>query len=66
MPVIEDVVASPCVRACTLDDDDVCLGCGRTLEEIKAWGGAGADGRRDIIAAAEKRKARKRPRLFKF
>lgn len=25
---------SPCVGLCTLDDDDVCIGCGRTLDEI--------------------------------
>jgi predicted Fe-S protein YdhL (DUF1289 family) len=28
---------SPCVRNCTLDDDDVCIGCERTLAEILAW-----------------------------
>lgn len=59
MPVIEDLVASPCVRACTLDDDEVCIGCGRTLEEIKAWGGADSVARRRIIAASQTRKARK-------
>ncbi len=30
-------VASPCVRNCCLDDNDVCLGCFRTLDEIKDW-----------------------------
>ncbi|RZI85208.1 MAG: DUF1289 domain-containing protein [Rubrivivax sp.] len=33
------VVASPCIRCCTLSDDDVCLGCGRTLAEITGWSG---------------------------
>ena len=28
---------SPCVSVCTLDDDDRCLGCGRTLEQISRW-----------------------------
>ncbi len=28
---------SPCVMICTLDDDDRCLGCGRTLEQISDW-----------------------------
>ena len=27
-------VASPCNRICTLNDDGVCLGCGRTLDDI--------------------------------
>jgi uncharacterized protein len=30
-------VTSPCVRLCTLNDDDVCVGCGRTLDDIKGW-----------------------------
>lgn len=30
-------VASPCTRVCTLNDDDVCLGCGRTLDDIRRW-----------------------------
>jgi len=29
--------ASPCVSICTLDDDQVCLGCSRTLDEITHW-----------------------------
>ncbi|MAR91404.1 MAG: DUF1289 domain-containing protein [Pseudomonadota bacterium] len=28
---------SPCVRNCCLDNRDICLGCGRTLEEILHW-----------------------------
>lgn len=28
---------SPCVRLCTLNDDEVCLGCGRTLQDIIGW-----------------------------
>ena len=29
--------ASPCISVCTLDDDDRCLGCGRTLAQITRW-----------------------------
>ena len=28
---------SPCVMICTLDDDDRCLGCGRSLDQISNW-----------------------------
>jgi len=28
---------SPCVRLCTLNEQDICVGCGRTLDDIKAW-----------------------------
>lgn len=29
--------ASPCNSICTLDDDNRCLGCGRTLVQITRW-----------------------------
>ncbi|HGP5625183.1 TPA: DUF1289 domain-containing protein, partial [Vibrio cholerae O1] len=31
---------SPCVRHCCLDDKDICIGCGRTLDEICCWSSA--------------------------
>ena len=30
--------SSPCVRMCTLNRADFCLGCKRHLNEIKGWG----------------------------
>lgn len=30
-------VESPCIRHCCLDENDVCLGCFRTLTEITQW-----------------------------
>lgn len=47
---------SPCVRNCCLDDDLICLGCYRTLEEIKEWGLAGSERRRVILQSAERRR----------
>ncbi|MDI3323161.1 DUF1289 domain-containing protein [Pontibacterium granulatum] len=28
---------APCVRNCCLDEHDICLGCGRSLEQILNW-----------------------------
>lgn len=54
-------VASPCIRTCCLDDDDVCLGCGRHLREITGWLQADDGERRAILArAAERRRLRDR------
>jgi uncharacterized protein len=44
-----DSPASPCVRNCCLDDDNVCLGCGRSLDEIVAWSAAGDAQKRAIL-----------------
>ena len=49
-------VQSPCVRNCCLDDDLTCLGCFRSLDEIKEWGVADQDRRRLILRNAERRK----------
>ena len=52
-------VPSPCVRNCCLDEADVCMGCGRSLAEIRDWSAAGDAERLDILArAAERRAAR--------
>lgn len=31
------MISSPCIRICVLEND-LCVGCGRTLREIAAWG----------------------------
>ena len=28
---------SPCIKICKLNEEDVCIGCGRTKEEITGW-----------------------------
>lgn len=50
-----DVVQSPCTAVCTLDVNDVCIGCGRTASEIGAYGFASNEERRAINKKAEKR-----------
>ena len=48
---------SPCRRACTLDREDICVGCGRTLDEILEWSRAATERKQAIVAAAEQRRA---------
>lgn len=52
-----NAIPSPCIRNCCLDEDDICMGCFRSLDEIIAWGGADTGGRHGILARAEQRKA---------
>jgi predicted Fe-S protein YdhL (DUF1289 family) len=53
----ESTLASPCVRNCCLDEQDICLGCGRELKEILRWQAASDDERETILAAARIRLA---------
>jgi predicted Fe-S protein YdhL (DUF1289 family) len=56
MSDIDSVLRSPCVRNCCLDDDLTCLGCFRSLDEIKEWGVVDDDRRSRILKNAEQRK----------
>jgi predicted Fe-S protein YdhL (DUF1289 family) len=56
-PARVDPLASPCVRNCCLDDHDVCMGCGRSLDEIVAWGTATDDEKRATLARSHARLA---------
>ncbi|MCA1804825.1 MAG: DUF1289 domain-containing protein [Xanthomonadaceae bacterium] len=49
-------IASPCVRNCCLDEQDICLGCGRSLAEITAWSGSSDHERRAILERAAQRR----------
>lgn len=43
---------TPCTKICTLDSrTGLCLGCGRTLDEIAAWSRMSDDERRRIMDA---------------
>jgi predicted Fe-S protein YdhL (DUF1289 family) len=58
-----EAVPSPCTGICTLSRNDICLGCGRTLEEIAEWLGAPEPRKRAILGAAQARSiARPAPR----
>lgn len=34
---VADKVRSPCVSICALDNDDICIGCHRSGDEITRW-----------------------------
>lgn len=48
--------STPCVQICVLDRRlALCVGCGRTLSEIAAWGGLDEASRLAIMATLEAR-----------
>lgn len=61
-----DEVRSPCVRRCCLDDEDVCCGCGRALQEILDWQASNPEQRRQILQRAGQRLAERRQRYPGF
>jgi uncharacterized protein len=60
---IDASAQSPCIRNCCLDDDLTCLGCFRSLEEIKEWSTVDIHRRRSILQnARQRREASQNPR----
>ena len=48
--------SSPCTKVCVLDAaTGLCCGCGRTRDEIAAWGSLSEAQRRTIMAGLEAR-----------
>ena len=41
-------VVSPCIKICTLQDD-FCIGCGRTTQEIAEWAKATIKRKKEIL-----------------
>jgi predicted Fe-S protein YdhL (DUF1289 family) len=56
-PVIATpVIETPCVKICTLDAGrGLCLGCGRTVDEIAAWARMTPAERRSVMDALPER-----------
>lgn len=51
-------VPSPCIDVCKMDPaTDLCTGCYRTRDEIKAWKGLDNPAKRQLLATIESRKA---------
>ena len=51
----EPEVKSPCVSICVLNEAQICLGCGRSRDEIARWSSATAEQQRAINELARER-----------
>lgn len=49
-------IESPCIRQCTLDNHDICLGCYRHIDEIVGWLKKSEQEKKSILENCEKRK----------
>ncbi|WP_084429321.1 DUF1289 domain-containing protein [Aliagarivorans marinus] len=52
-------VESPCVRNCCLDEQDICLGCFRSIDEIVGWSASSADEKRAVLINCAQRRAQR-------
>lgn len=56
MSDIDSSPQSPCISNCCLDDNWTCLGCYRSLDEIKEWAVVDHHRRRVILQNAQARR----------
>lgn len=50
------MIESPCTRQCCLNDEDVCCGCFRHIDEITGWQKLAEDQKQNVIEACQNRK----------
>ena len=50
-------VKSPCIEVCSLNSEDVCIGCYRTANEIIEWFSAPDERKREILVSVSERRA---------
>ncbi|MGH8283511.1 MAG: DUF1289 domain-containing protein, partial [Gammaproteobacteria bacterium] len=59
---MSESTASPCVRICCLDDDNICIGCGSSLDEIRRWSEMPEQDKLETLRQADERCEARRQR----
>ena len=49
-------VERPCIKKCCLNENDVCLGCFRTLDDMRTWHKSSKEEKIKMLSLAEVRK----------
>jgi predicted Fe-S protein YdhL (DUF1289 family) len=52
-------IPSPCIHVCVRDLDDICMGCYRSMDEIRDWYKLSDEEKLHVIKNTEKRKDEK-------
>jgi hypothetical protein len=51
----ENEPQSPCISVCALDENDICVGCYRSAEEITDWFMLAPEDKREVLRLARER-----------
>ena len=55
---VADKVRSPCVSICALDDNDMCVGCHRSGDEITRWSQMRHEDRQEVLRKVAERESK--------
>ena len=53
----QEDTSSPCVSLCSLNEEGICTGCFRTIDDISRWRVMSVAERSEAVAAAKRRAA---------
>ncbi|MBZ0244144.1 MAG: DUF1289 domain-containing protein [Bacteroidales bacterium] len=59
-------IKSPCQLICTYDEDRICIGCYRSLEEVANWDGYTEEEKRKVLDNTMKRREEKGGSYYGF
>lgn len=57
--MIQKKIKSPCQLVCTYDDDRICFGCYRSVDEINEWDSYNDDEKLKVLENTAKRRVEK-------
>ncbi|WP_309499881.1 DUF1289 domain-containing protein [Sulfurovum sp.] len=49
-------INQPCIRRCCLNEENICLGCFRTFDDMRQWNKASIEEKQEMLNMAERRK----------
>jgi hypothetical protein len=52
------MIESPCTRHCGLNTDGICVGCGRTVRELRIWSNCNDEEKQKIVSESHYRLGR--------
>lgn len=58
---MSEPIPSPCIAVCALDEDDICIGCYRSGDEITDWFMACDEQKREILRRCDERRRAAQP-----
>ena len=57
-------INKPCIRQCCLNEEDICLGCFRTFDDMLQWNKSSSEEKTKMLKMAEERKKEHTLKLF--
>lgn len=57
-------INKPCIRQCCLNEEDVCLGCFRTFDDMLQWNKSSSEEKMKMLEMAKERKKEHSLKLF--